>query len=238
MSVHERESSHILRPVKDRSIVPGLYLLTAACGVIDATTFLAFDMVFAEIMTGNLMFLAFGIGQGNAVEAVPNYLIPLVSFGVGAIVGGAILSGRWFTGQRRWGFLAVAALVSIACLLTLWWQPVPPSTEAVVIVMILSFAMGVQNALVLFHAVPDIATNVMTLTYVRLLASWSVVGGNNERWHYRLGSLTVFFVSAAVGAATLRVSPGLGLGLAVALYIVAMPWLLWAQKPLGKTATS
>ncbi|MFY9220948.1 MAG: hypothetical protein WAO40_10465 [Candidatus Nanopelagicales bacterium] len=35
--------------------------------------------------------------------------------------------------------------------------------------------MGVQNALVLFQAVPDIATNLMTLTKVRLLASWSVV---------------------------------------------------------------
>ncbi|MFY9331164.1 MAG: YoaK family protein [Candidatus Nanopelagicales bacterium] len=224
--------------MKDRSIVPGLFLLTAACGVIDATTFLAFDMVFAEIMTGNLMFLAFGIGQGNAIEAVPNYVIPLVSFGVGSLVGGAILMGKWFTGQRRWGFVAVAALVSVACLLTLWWQPESTSNEAVIVVIILSFAMGVQNALVLFHAVPDIATNVMTLTYVRLLASWSVIGGNNERWRYRLGSLAVFFVSAALGAAAIRVSPGLGLGVAVALYVVAMPWLLWARKPVGKTASS
>ena len=78
MSLHKRESCHIASPTIDRSIVPGTCLLTAACGVIDATTFLA-------------------------------------------------------------------------------------------------FAMGVQNALVLFHAVPDIATNLMTLTNVRLLASWSVV---------------------------------------------------------------
>ena len=80
--------------------------------------------------------------------------------------------------------------------------------DASVIVGILALAMGMQNAAVLFHPVPDVATNVMTLTLVRLLSNWSLVGEDNARWHFRVGSLTIFFVSAAVGAARSGPRPG------------------------------
>lgn len=124
----------------ERFITPGLYLLTAVCGIIGSTTFLALEMVFAEILTGNLMFLAFGIGQGKAVESVNTYAVPLITFSLGAVGGGAAL-----------------------------WKPEAGMAEALVVVGVLAFAMGLQNALVLAHAVPDVATNVMTLTLVRLL---------------------------------------------------------------------
>jgi uncharacterized membrane protein YoaK (UPF0700 family) len=77
-----------------------------------------------------------------------------------------------------------------------------------IVVGVLSFAMGLQNAAVLYHAVPDVATNVMTLTLVRLLSNWSVVGGTNQRWKYRAASLSVFFVAALVGAVLVRISAG------------------------------
>ena len=65
--------------MRDWSITPGLYLLTAICGVIDATCFLALGDVFAEVMTGNIMFLAFEIGQGRGVEAFPIYTDALIA---------------------------------------------------------------------------------------------------------------------------------------------------------------
>ena len=100
-----------------------------------------------------------------------------------------------------------------------------------VVVGVLAFAMGLQNAAVLFHAVPDVATNVMTLTLVRLLSSWTLIGGTNERWRYRVASLTVFFVAAMVGAFLVRFGPGAGLGVALAVYLVALPFLLLAKSP-------
>ena len=215
-----------------KTITPGLYLLTAACGIIDATTFLALGMVFAEIMTGNLMFLAFGIGQGQAVESIWNYVVPLVTFSLGAIGGGAVLRGRWAHGRVRLGYLLVAALVFIAFVLAFLWRPTAETTQAMVVVGILAFAMGLQNALVLFHAVPDVATNVMTLTLVRLLSSWSVIGGTNERWRYRVASLLVFFLAAMLGAYLVRFGPHVGLGVAVLVYVIAMPWLLRGRSPV------
>jgi uncharacterized membrane protein YoaK (UPF0700 family) len=133
--------------------------------------------------------------------------------------------------------VVIAALVAIATLLALLWNPGSEGNEAMIIVGILSFAMGMQNAVVLYHAVPDVATNVMTLTLVRLLSNWSVVGGTNQRWRYRAASLSVFFVAALVGAALVRVSAGAALTAAVVVYLIALPFLLrgrsLADKPVA-----
>jgi len=233
-----RKAQHLmtLLPSPSKSITPGLYLLTAVCWIVDATAFLALGMVFVEIMTGNLMFLAFGIGQGNAVESINKYLVPLITFTLGAIGGGAILRGKWVRGHQRFGYLATAFLIGVAFVLTVLWQPEAGMVEASVVVGFLAFAMGLQNALVLSHAMPDVATNVMTLTLVRLLSNWSIAGGNNARWRYRAGSLTVFFLAAMTGAAALQISTAFALGLAVLVYAVALPWLLRGPQPANTSA--
>ena len=222
----------------NRSIVPGLFLLTAACGLIDAACFLGLGNVFAEIMTGNLMFMAFSIGLGNAVEAIPNYVVPFILFSFGALLGGVFIRRRFSPTQRRYGFVAITGLTVVACVLTWMWNPAAPTTQSMVIVAVLAFAMGLQNALVLHHAIPDIATNVMTLTMVRVISSWSVIGGTNERWQYRTTSLATFFLAALVGAATLRFGTFVPLAIAVLVYLVAMPWLLFGHSPVESSETT
>lgn len=217
--------------MRQRSITPGIYMLTAVCGLIDATTFLALGNVFAEIMTGNLMFLAFEIGQGEGQTALPIYAVPLVTFSLGAVGGGYLLRNARFSSRRRHSFVAVAALIALALVLTLAWQPVAGSTSAMVVVGVLAFAMGIQNAAVLYHLVPDVATNVMTLTLVRLLSSLSIIGGDNERWRFRVASLATFFVAALVGAFLVRFGPAAGLGAAFVVYVIALPFLLLARSP-------
>lgn len=217
-------------------ITPGVYLLTAVCGLIDAASFLALGGVFAEIMTGNIMFLAFQIGQGGGWEVVPRFLVPLAAFSVGAVGCGFLLMNPRFGQRRRHAFVVVAVLVAIATLLALVWVPTPEGTEAMVIVAILAFAMGMQNAAVLYHAVPDVATNVMTLTLVRLLSNWSVVGGNNQRWQFRVASLSVFFVAALIGAALVRISAGAALIAALLVYLIALPFLIFGRSPADRTS--
>jgi len=217
-------------------ITPGVYLLTAVCGLIDAASFLALGGVFAEIMTGNIMFLAFQIGQGGGWEVVPRFLVPLLAFGAGAVGCGFLLMNPRFGERRRHAFVVIAALVAIATLLCLLCTPAPEGTEAMVIVAILAFAMGMQNAAVLYHAVPDVATNVMTLTLVRLLSNWSVVGGSNQRWQFRAASLSVFFIAALIGAALVRISAGAALIAALLVYLVALPFLVLGRSPADRAA--
>jgi uncharacterized membrane protein YoaK (UPF0700 family) len=217
-------------------ITPGVYLLTAVCGLIDAASFLALGGVFAEIMTGNIMFLAFQIGQGGGWEVVPRFLVPLAAFSVGAVGCGFLLMNPRFGERRRHAFVVVAVLVAIATLLALVWAPAPEGTQAMVIVAILAFSMGMQNAAVLYHAVPDVATNVMTLTLVRLLSNWSVIGGSNQRWQFRVASLSVFFVAALIGAALVRISASAALIAALVVYLVALPFLILGRSPADRPA--
>ncbi len=220
--------------MRSRTITPGVYLLTAVCGLIDAASFLALGGVFAEIMTGNIMFLAFQIGQGGGWDVVPRFLVPLAAFSIGAVGCGFLLMNPRFGERRRHAFVVVAVLVAIATLLALVWMPAPEGTQAMIVVAILAFAMGMQNAAVLYHAVPDVATNVMTLTLVRLLSNWSVVGGNNQRWQFRITSLSVFFVAALIGAALVRISAGAALVVALAFYLVALPFLILGRSPADR----
>ena len=43
----------------------------------------------------------------------------------------------------------------------------------------------------------------------------SIIGGDNERWRFRVASLATFFVSALVGAALVRFGPPAGLAAAL-----------------------
>lgn len=210
---------------------PGVYMLTAICGIIDAVCFLALGGVFAEIMTGNLMFAAFALGQGRFAVDFVQFAIPLTCFTAGALLGGYVLRNRRFAGHRRTGFVWTGALVVLAAILAVLWEPTGTSTEARIVVGVLAFAMGLQNALVLVHGVPDVATNVMTLTLVRVISNWSILGGDNARWNYRLGSIAVFVVGAALGAFLLRFGAGAGLAAAAALYLVALVWLMRGRPP-------
>ena len=46
------------------SQITGLSLITGVCGLVDDACFLSLGGVFAEIMTGNLLFLCFSVGSG------------------------------------------------------------------------------------------------------------------------------------------------------------------------------
>jgi uncharacterized membrane protein YoaK (UPF0700 family) len=90
-------------------------------------------------------------------------------------------------------------------------------------VSLLALAMGLQNALIRRHGVPDLATNVMTLTVTALIAESGLAGGANDRWRRRSLSVGIFLVTATLGAVlTSRVGPAVPLALALALFTAAL----------------
>lgn len=206
-------------------------MVTGICGIIDAACFLDLGGVFAEIMTGNLMFLAFALGQGHFSQDASTILVPLIAFAIGALLGGLVLRQRLLRGGARAGFLVTAVLIAVAAALAVIWQPKGESLHSSIVVAILAFGMGIQNVLVLQHGHPDIATNVMTLTLVRLLSNWSIVGGDNLRWRLRLGSLLAFLTGVALGSFLLRFGVGGALVTAAVLYSLALLWI-WNGRPI------
>lgn len=202
----------------------GLYLISGVCGLVDSACFLSLGEVFAEMMTGNLLLFCFFIGTGHSVSGHAVYLMALAAFSLGAIAGGQIVRGP--RGHTRLGFLVEWVALAIATALSLVLSLGVPGSHRDIVISVLAFAMGLQNALLRKHGVPDLATNVMTLTLTALVADSKLAGGSNERWQRRFGSIATFMVCAAIGAAlTTFVGPWSPLLLALALFSLALTGL-------------
>ncbi len=199
----------------------GLFLITSVCGLVDAACYLSLGEVFAEMMTGNLLLMCFYLGTGHPFMKHYLYLLALAAFAVGAVIGGRINRGP--RGHTRFGFVIEWVLLVLALLLVAAFDPAASEPVRTLVLCTLAFAMGLQNALLRRHGVPDLATNVMTLTMTALYAESPLAGGKSERWQRRLGSIAIFMVSAFVGAAlTHYVGPWAPLALAVLLFLVAL----------------
>ena len=184
------------------SHLTGLYLIAGLCGLVDAACFLSLGQVFAEMMTGNLLLFCFLIGLGQSVFQHAIYLVAVAAFTLGAITGGRIVRGAH--GHTRLGFVVEWLFLAGATILTLVLPIGSSEVARGAIICLLAAAMGLQNALLRRHGVPDLATNVMTLTLTALVADSAISGGKNERWLRRFSSIGVFMASAAGGAALTR----------------------------------
>ena len=205
-----------------RDVTTGLYLITAICGLIDAVCFLALGHVFAEMMTGNLLLLAFSIGTGNVLAGSRHYVPAILAFVLGALLGGRLLRGPQKMQERRIGFAVEWAVLVAATILAALTEPNDVNVPGQVVVAFLSFAMGIQNAMIRVHGVPDLATNVMTVTFTAFIADSKMAGGDNRNWRRRVHSVALFCISAAVGALLLQYGVVWPLVAASVVFTVAM----------------
>lgn len=212
----------------------GPLLIAAVCGLIDAACFLGLGGVFAEIMTGNILLLAFRIGTGHPIGAATElrYLAAIVAFAVGALAGGLLMRGPDKRLERRVGFGVELALVVAATVLAFATSAGSTGTGRDIVVAVLAGAMGLQNALLRKHGVADVATNVMTLTFTGLLSESRIVGGDGHHWARRAGSIAIFFGSAVVGAFLVRFGSGWPLAASAVLLTAAVVILTTVERPV------
>jgi uncharacterized membrane protein YoaK (UPF0700 family) len=213
--------------------ITAIYLITGVCGLVDAACFLSMGHVFAETMTGNLLFLCFFIGTGQSVFGDAKYLLVIIAFLIGAVAGGRLLRGP--RAERRIGFAVEWVLLAAALVLTATLHPEAAGPARNLVTSMLAVAMGMQSALVRRHGVPDLATNVMTLTVTALVADSRPAGGYNENWRRRFASIAMFLVSATLGAAlTTQLGPWAPLALTVLLFTIALTGLVVRDGAAGK----
>jgi uncharacterized membrane protein YoaK (UPF0700 family) len=151
--------------------------MTVVTGLVDAFSYLSLGHVFVANMTGNVVFLGFGL-TGIGGIAITASLVAILAFALGAAVG-----GRWAVRRSpHRGHLLVAAatveavLVAAAALVA-EAAGVKGTAVALVLVSLLAVAMGGQNAIARRLSVPDRTTTVLTLTVTGLVADntpWSV----------------------------------------------------------------
>lgn len=195
---------------RPRTLSAVTVILTAAAGAIDVVTYFAFNQVFASTMTGNLVLLGLGLGEGDVTQILDN---------VCAILGycGGLVAGTVFCGlaMRRWPWRnAVGATLTfeLALLLLLgaFWYGVDedsPIVEWKVVVLVVGagLAMGVQAAALRYVGPAGTPTSFLSGTVtnwvsglvelhkpfawnwnspLRLLAVVAAAGGNAvvQRW--------------------------------------------------------
>ncbi|MHB8430478.1 MAG: YoaK family protein [Acidimicrobiales bacterium] len=212
-------------------LVVGIYVITSICGMLDAVCYLGLGQVFAEIMTGNLVYLVFAIGtlgSRAATPAVP-YLIALSAFSAGALIGGRLvrLPAPW--SNHRIAFVVEWGALFAAVVATLTVHPEYHGSARFVVVGILSCGMGIQNVAVRRWGVPNLATNVMTLTMTGLIADSIPAGGDNRFAGRRVVSLAIFAGSAGFGAFLVRYGVLWPQVAALVIFTAALPILLFAQ---------
>ena len=178
-----------------------LILLTVVTGLVDAVSYLKLGHVFVANMTGNVVVLGFA-AAGDSEFSVSLSLAAIGSFLLGSLAGGRLGSS---TGQHRGQFLALStyaqvSVVGAAFVVSLASSDVSGGVSAYILVVLLAFAMGLQNATARRLGVPDLTTTVLTQTVSGLAADSQFAGGANPNVGRRLLAIIAMFIGASVGA--------------------------------------
>jgi hypothetical protein len=146
--------------------------ITAAAGWLDALAFLHLGKVFNSFMTGNVLFVGFGIGEGDG-GLVVRAGAALAAFTLGAFVGGRMVGSQVRAADAQRVALTRALRLE-AVLLTAFavvWLTTGDPGEQPVHVLLLALgaaAMGVQGAVSLSFKIPGVATVALTATIAQL----------------------------------------------------------------------
>ncbi len=199
-----------------------LTVLTVVTGLVDAVSYLKLGHVFVANMTGNVVLLGFAAG-GVSEFSVAISLVAIGSFLLGAVAGGRLGSS---TGQHRGQLLALSTYgqvtaVGAALVVSLTSSDIGDGMSAYALVVLLAFAMGLQNATARRLGVPDLTTTVLTLTFTGLAADSHFAGGTNPNIGRRLIATAAMFIGASLGAVLIfHVSVSAALAVAVALLLI------------------
>lgn len=200
---------------------PILLLLTLVTGIVDAISFLSLGHVFVANMTGNVVFLGFGVA-GEASLSVPSSLAAIATFLIGAAVAGRSFC-RFVDNRGRlvaYVTSVEAGLIAVALIAAL----LAPSIESVhyVLIVLLSLAMGFKNAMARTLAVPEMKITVLTLTITGLAADAASGGGLKAMPGRRILAVLTMFIGAFVGGLlTLHVAVTAALALALLLTVIS-----------------
>jgi uncharacterized membrane protein YoaK (UPF0700 family) len=206
-----------------------LLLATVVAGVVDAVSFLGLGRVFVANMTGNVVFVGFGIASAPGIS-VTRSLVAIASFLVGSAAGAA-LARRMRTRRRSW--LPTAFGLETACLLAALGldRSSLAGGRHLALIVPMALGMGMQNATAAELALPDLTTTVLTRTL-------TTFAGNLRFSHLDLMKLgrPALAVAAMLAGATfgallvLRVDLAAGIALAVGILLAISALGLLAEE--------
>jgi uncharacterized membrane protein YoaK (UPF0700 family) len=201
LTTQERVHSQYGQDLRDLLLVA----LTVASGAVDAISYFGLGKIFSAFMTGNIVFLGFGIAKIEGPDVIP-VIIALSTFAVGSYLGlrittlGAQEPGLW---PRRVTVLLTLVVIAEASFLAMWLATAghPPTEIVYVLLALFSLAMGIQTAAVRSLGVQGVFTTAGTFTLVALAETFA---GSRPRAEIpRLVGVLVGLVAGAIGGGLL-----------------------------------
>ena len=184
----------------DGPLPPLLLTLTVVTGLVDATSFLKLGHVFVANMTGNVVFLGFGIAGAGGISIWAS-LTAIGSFLVGGLAGGRI-GARWSSDRGRQLTATTSTelvLVTGALVVAAFSSHQIGTAGRYALIVLLAIAMGIQNATARRLAVADLTTTVLTMTLTGIAADATLAGGHGSKLGRRALSVAAMLLGALVG---------------------------------------
>jgi uncharacterized membrane protein YoaK (UPF0700 family) len=191
----------------EREYTTALLVLTAATGAVDGVSYLALDRVFTGNMTGNVLFIGFGL-MGVADIPVLNNLVALLTFLLGAALGSRLTrsaadgvvklprSSMWVLLGTTLGTFVLAGV---------WFAVGRLGTPVMIVVTgVLALLLGAQASAVKHIGIRDLSTVVVTMTMVNLAGDSRLAGGAGAAWLRRVGAIVTMGLGALGSAALIR----------------------------------
>jgi uncharacterized membrane protein YoaK (UPF0700 family) len=175
-------------------------MLTLVTGLVDATSYLKLGHVFVANMTGNVVFLGFGVAGAGGISIWAS-LTALVSFLVGGVGGGRIGSRSMSDRGRQLAVTAGAELLLVtgALVIAAFSTHQIGTASRYAAIVLLAIAMGMQNAAARRLAVADLTTTVLTMTLTGIAADAALAGGPGAKLGRRAFSVVAMLVGALIG---------------------------------------
>jgi len=184
-----------------------LLVLTAATGAVDGVSYLALDRVFTGNMTGNVLFVGFGLAGVDDIPVLNN-LVALLTFVLGAALGSRLTrrgAGGPVRLPRSSMVVQLVVVLGTFALAGVWLGLGRlGTTEMVVITGVLALLLGAQAAAVRHTGIRDLSTVVVTMTMVNLAADSRLAGGAGAAWFRRVGAIVTMGVGALAAALVIR----------------------------------
>jgi uncharacterized membrane protein YoaK (UPF0700 family) len=217
-------------------LLPPLFLaLTFVTGVVDATSYLRLGHVFVANMTGNVVFLGFGIAGATGISVWAS-VTALGSFLGGSVIGGriAVTAGNDSRRHLATALAIQTVLVAAAAGLAALASHTLAADAHYLLIAALAVAMGIQNAAARKLAVADLTTTVLTLTLTGIASDSRLVGGSGAKLGRRGLAVTAMLLGALIGGLlALKVDTAAPLGVAA----VVLTMILVAAKRASRWRT-
>jgi uncharacterized membrane protein YoaK (UPF0700 family) len=178
-----------------------LLVLTAATGAVDGVSYLALDRVFTGNMTGNVLFLGFGLAGAKGIPVLTN-IVALLTFMLGAVAGARLTRRGDRAELPRSAMVVLITGTVVTLLLSVVWFALGDlgRTAMLIITGLLAIVLGAQAAAVKHVGIRDLSTVVVTMTMVNLSTDSRAAGGQGAAWRRRIGAIVTMGVGALLSA--------------------------------------